>query len=208
MNENILIKNCDLPYFSINQDEINGFSNVMVNHCVRMHMQNSRQGTVACKGRAELVSRSNKKPWKQKGTGKARAGTARSPLWRGGGVSHGPQARTRKLKVTSRTANLVKLSLLKNLILQNKVSYINWIPDGKCASACKVLKQFNLNDKKVILFYDFDDFDTYYSFSNLRNVWLIQYSSIYPYVIAHDYNVLFLEKDSINFQSLVKSWSN
>ena len=64
---------------------------------VRSLLQNWRQGTVACKGRSD-VAYSNKKPWKQKGTGRARAGSARSPLWRGGGVIFGPQPRTRVLK--------------------------------------------------------------------------------------------------------------
>src|SRR5438477_3297087 len=66
---------------------------------VRTLQQNWRQGTVACQGRSD-VSFSNKKPWKQKGTGRARAGSARSPLWRGGGVCHGPQPRVRTLKVS------------------------------------------------------------------------------------------------------------
>ena len=52
---------------------------------VRALMQNWRQGTVGCKSRGE-ISFSNKKPWKQKGTGRARAGSSRSPLWRSGGV--------------------------------------------------------------------------------------------------------------------------
>ena len=64
---------------------------------IRSLLQNWRQGTVACKGRSD-VGYSNKKPWKQKGTGRARAGSARSPLWRGGGVIFGPQPRTRVLK--------------------------------------------------------------------------------------------------------------
>ena len=64
---------------------------------VRSLLQNWRQGTVGCKGRSD-VAYSNKKPWKQKGTGRARAGSARSPLWRGGGVIFGPQPRTRVLK--------------------------------------------------------------------------------------------------------------
>ena len=57
---------------------------------VRALLQNWRQGTVVCKGRSE-VAYSNKKPWKQKGTGRARAGSARSPLWRSGGVIFGPK---------------------------------------------------------------------------------------------------------------------
>ncbi len=63
---------------------------------VRSLVQSWRQGTVACKGRSD-VARSTKKPWKQKGTGRARAGSARSPIWRGGGVIFGPQKRTRIL---------------------------------------------------------------------------------------------------------------
>src|SRR3990167_8761361 len=65
---------------------------------VRVLLQNGRQGTVACKGRSD-VAFSNKKPWKQKGTGRARAGSARSPVWRKGGVIFGPQARVRKLSI-------------------------------------------------------------------------------------------------------------
>ena len=65
---------------------------------IRSLRQNWRQGTVGCKGRSD-VAHSNKKPWKQKGTGRARAGSPRSPLWRGGGVTFGPQARVRTLAV-------------------------------------------------------------------------------------------------------------
>src|SRR5680860_633450 len=64
---------------------------------IKVLLQNWRQGTVGCKGRSD-VAKSTKKPWKQKGTGRARAGSARSPLWRGGGVTFGPQKRSRKLK--------------------------------------------------------------------------------------------------------------
>src|SRR5438105_1375079 len=70
-----------------------GFSNY-----IRSLIQNWRQGTVACKTRGEIAF-SNKKPWKQKGTGRARAGSRRSPLWRKGGVIFGPQSRVRTLKV-------------------------------------------------------------------------------------------------------------
>src|SRR6201996_8223265 len=60
--------------------------------CVRSYLQNWRQGTVGCKDRSE-VAFANRKPWKQKGTGRARAGSARSPLWKGGGVTFGPKPR-------------------------------------------------------------------------------------------------------------------
>ena len=80
---------------------------------VRALSQNWRQGTVACKGRSD-VARSGKKPWKQKGTGRARAGSARSPLWRGGGVTFGPQPRSRSLTVPKR----LKRGVLRGLLLK------------------------------------------------------------------------------------------
>ena len=66
---------------------------------VRRLLQNWRQGTVACKGRSD-VKGSTRKPWKQKGTGRARAGDVKSPIWRGGGVIFGPQKRVKTLKTT------------------------------------------------------------------------------------------------------------
>src|ERR1700722_4270098 len=80
---------------------------------VRSLFQNWRQGTVWSRGRAD-VSFSNKKPWKQKGTGRARAGSAKSPLWRGGGVTFGPQERTRVLKTNKKIRQLALLSLLSD----------------------------------------------------------------------------------------------
>ena len=56
------------------------------------YQANQRQGTAKTKSRGQ-ISRSNSKPWRQKGTGRARAGTWRSPLWIGGGTTHGPQPR-------------------------------------------------------------------------------------------------------------------
>src|SRR3990170_8981839 len=68
---------------------------------VRVLVHNWHQGTVGVKGRSD-VAFSGKKPWKQKGTGRARAGTARSPLWRGGGVIFGPQAKVKTLRVSQK----------------------------------------------------------------------------------------------------------
>ena len=69
---------------------------------IRSLLQNWRQGTVGCKDRSE-VNRTNKKPWKQKGTGNARAGSTRSPIWRHGGITFGPRAnRNYELKMNKK----------------------------------------------------------------------------------------------------------
>lgn len=86
---------------------------------IRVIRQNGRQGTVCCKGRGD-VSRTTKKPWKQKGTGRARAGTPRSPLWRGGGVTFGPQGRGRKLKLSVKIRRAVCNALLLKKLKRKK----------------------------------------------------------------------------------------
>ena len=68
---------------------------------VRMQLSNRRQGTSSTKGRGEARG-GGRKPWRQKGTGRARAGSRRSPLWVGGGVVFGPKPRTYKIKLTKK----------------------------------------------------------------------------------------------------------
>src|SRR5580700_6612328 len=87
---------------------------------IRSLLQGWRQGTVWSRGRSD-VSFSNKKPWKQKGTGRARAGSPRSPLWRGGGVIFGPQERTRCLKINRKIRQISMLSLFASFVQQNKI---------------------------------------------------------------------------------------
>ena len=64
-----------------------------------------RAGTASTKGKGEVAG-SNKKPWKQKGTGNARAGFRQSPVWRGGGVAHGPHPRSYEQKVNKKVMKL------------------------------------------------------------------------------------------------------
>ncbi|MDY0186330.1 MAG: 50S ribosomal protein L4 [Syntrophus sp. (in: bacteria)] len=78
---------------------------------VRMQMASRRLGTAATKGRSD-VSGGGKKPWRQKGTGRARAGTSRSPIWRGGGIVFGPLPREYKHKV----AKKVRKSALRSVL--------------------------------------------------------------------------------------------
>src|SRR5690349_1347424 len=87
---------------------------------IRQLLFNARQGTVGVKTRAQ-VARSGKKPWKQKGTGRARAGTARSPLWRGGGIIFGPQLRVRTLDVPQKVKSGVLNTLLYDFVNNSKV---------------------------------------------------------------------------------------
>ncbi len=175
--------------------------------CVRVLRQNWRQGTVACKGRSD-VSFSNKKPWKQKGTGRARAGSARSPLWRKGGVTFGPQPRTRTLTASKELKKKVYNNLLWHYLDAQKVFSLNWQPEQgpKTAHAHKMLRDAGLASQKVTLFVSPHDVITHASFSNLPNVHMLLFDQANAYHLAYSDYWLFLQKDSDAFKEMVNSW--
>ncbi len=175
---------------------------------IRALMQNWRQGTVACKDRSE-VSFSNKKPWKQKGTGRARAGSARSPLWRKGGVIFGPQERVRMLKVSKGHKRGVFLELLWSKLETQNVIALNWSlqEKPKTALAFSALKEAELAEKKVVFFVSAHDFITQASFANIPNVSMIFFDQPNAFTLAHADTWIFLAKDSDLFKEMVGLWS-
>ena len=108
---------------------------------IRVLRQNWRQGTVGCKTRAELAF-SNRKPWKQKGTGRARAGSLRSPLWRKGGVIFGPQPRTRTLALNSKEMNLVFNNVLSSKLANKSVMCLDFEMFGERIFVVRKKKKF------------------------------------------------------------------
>ena len=97
--------------------------NYLVHKDFLRHSNSQRQGTVSTKTRSE-VRGGGRKPWQQKGTGRARAGSNRSPLWKGGGVIFGPKPKTVSLKLNKKERRLALQTLLYNkknsiLIIEN-----------------------------------------------------------------------------------------
>jgi len=174
---------------------------------IRVLLQNWRQGTVGCKDRSE-VSFSTRKPWKQKGTGRARAGSARSPLWRKGGVIFGPQKRVRTLKISKNTKNNVLQSLLWNYLDSRNLISLNWTPKDKpkTSEAFKLLKNLNLHEKKMVLFVNRDDYVTHASFANLSNVSMLLFDQPNAYDLSDGRYWAFLDKDLDSFKGMVNSW--
>lgn len=188
---------------------LNHVSPVAFATSLRVLMQNWRQGTVGCKGRAD-VSRSNKKPWKQKGTGRARAGSARSPLWRGGGVIHGPQARVKELSIIKGLRRKVFSTLLSKFIDKSAVSYLDWninteIPKTKIAY--ELLHTIGLQDKKVILFALPQDHVLYASFANIQNVRILYFDHPNAFDLSQADHWVFLKKDMDEFKGMVSRWT-
>jgi large subunit ribosomal protein L4 len=175
---------------------------------IRSLMQNWRQGTVASKTRGE-VSFSTKKPWKQKGTGRARAGTRRSPLWRKGGTIFGPQPRVRKLKVSQDIRKKVLNALLWQQLEQQKIVALEAAFSGdvfKTADAFKFLKDAGLHSKKVTLFVNTGDYGIHGAFTNIPNVRLILFDQPNAYVLAHSDYWVYLTKDAEAFKKMVNAW--
>ena len=177
---------------------------------VRVLLQNWRQGTVACKGRGDVISRSNKKPWKQKGTGRARSGSPRSPLWRGGGVTFGPQERTRVLSMQTEKKKQVLLSMMNNLLTNDRVIVADWSLQGdrpKTSLAAAALKQAGIINNRVVLLLSPYDQMTYASFINIPNVTIVFFDQVNAYNLARGERVLVLHKDLNQFKDMVSKWS-
>ncbi len=176
---------------------------------IRALLQNWRQGTVGCKGRAD-VALSTRKPWKQKGTGRARAGMAKSPLWRGGGVIFGPQPRTRTLKVTKRTKYDVMRALLAAYAENNKIiSYDLQLVDDKPSTklGALALKEMNLVGKKVSIFLQRSDYSSWLSLRNLPNVQILSFDALNAYALSNSDYLVVLKKDFSNFKEMVAQWN-
>jgi large subunit ribosomal protein L4 len=95
-----------------------------VYHYVKTHMSNQRQGTHSTKTRAEVTG-GGAKPWRQKGTGRSRAGSNTSPIWEGGGVTFGPRPRSYYSKVPKRVKRDALLSMLSEKASEDKLMVVD-----------------------------------------------------------------------------------
>lgn len=195
--------------------ELSGFSIDCVSKSfalwVRKLMQGWRQGTASAKGRSE-VAYSTKKPWKQKGTGRARAGDARSPLWRGGGVVFGPQPRTRSLKVPKKMKQSVLRGLVAEALDASRIKVIGWPEElsekPKTTFAAQLLREIGIGAKdKVVLLLSAGDEMHYRLFLNLPNVHIVFFDQLNAYNLAYGKQWLLLEKDLAAFKDMVVQWT-
>lgn len=174
---------------------------------IRALHQNWRQGTVGCKTRSE-VAFSNRKPWKQKGTGRARAGSLRSPIWRKGGIIFGPQPRVRTLKVNKELKKHVLNNILWGFLDNKKAFLLDWQMGDKprTADAFSLLKTNNLEKSKILLFIDKNDFLTQATFANLPNVKILFFDQINAFDLSSNDALILFKKDLNIFKDTVLQW--
>jgi large subunit ribosomal protein L4 len=176
---------------------------------IRALLQNWRQGTVGCKTRGELAF-SNKKPWRQKGTGRARVSSIRSPLWRKGGVIFGPQPRTRTLSLHAKQSRLVFNNLFFSMIDNTAVQCLDFATVGgkpSAKTASDLLNKMGLNNKKIVLFLPFGDELNNAAFRNLPNVHIVLFDQPNAYHLNNASGWVFLKKDTDLFTKMVAQWN-
>ena len=124
----------------------------VVRQAILSELNNMRQGTHSAKNRA-MVSGGGKKPWKQKGRGVARAGTIRSPLWKGGGTVFGPEPHSYNHKLSKKLSRLARKSVLSSKVLDGELLVVDnfKLEDHKTSGFFSILKNLNLADKKLTI---------------------------------------------------------
>ena len=129
----------------------------VLHEVVVAHLANCRQGTQSAKTRSE-VSGGGKKPWRQKGTGRARQGTTRAPQWRHGGVVFAPKPRDYTIRVNKKVKRLAMKSALSSKVEENEIIVFDAlnIEAPKTKEMVKVLKAVDVN-KALIVLADKDD---------------------------------------------------
>lgn len=151
-------------------------------------LANQRQGTHATKTKG-LVSGGGKKPWKQKHTGRARAGSIRSPLWRGGGITFGPQPRDYSYRLPKNQKRRALGEALSAKLSDGDMTIVDSITIEKprTKEMVRILKNLALEGKSVLIVLPEKDENIVLSSRNIPGVGIIRVMDLNPYeILTHD----------------------
>ena len=153
-----------------------------------------RQGTARVKNRS-AVSGGGKKPWRQKGTGRARQGTIRAPQWRGGGVVFGPTPRSYAKKVNKKEIKLAMRSALSAKLADGELVIVRPFGFDKPSTkqAVAALKALGLENERITLVIANEDVETFLSFRNLRNVDILPVNNINAYELIDNKKLVIVD---------------
>ncbi len=155
------------------------FNEPLVHQVVTAYLAGARQGSKAQKTRSE-VRGGGRKPWKQKGTGRARAGSIRSPIWRGGGTTFAAKPRNFSQKINKKMYKGALRSILSELIRQERLILVDDISVDEPKTKLLIEKLSSLNLSNVLLVTEVLDENLYLAARNLRNVDVIDVDMTNP----------------------------
>jgi large subunit ribosomal protein L4 len=156
----------------------------LLHRAVITFLSNQRQGTSNTLTRSE-VSGGNQKPWRQKGTGRARQGSTRAPHWRHGGIAHGPHPRSYRLGIPKKMRQLAKKSALNararegSLVIVDALDY----EKPKTKALVELLGKVGSEGKKVLLLTAADSHNVYLSGRNIPDVRVMRFADASAYEI-------------------------
>jgi large subunit ribosomal protein L4 len=171
--------------FALPADYFDGTVNEPVLHqAVKVYLNNQRQGTHMTKSRS-FVSGGNQKPWKQKGTGRARQGSIRAPHWRGGGVVFGPSPRDYRTEIPRKVRQLARRSALNARAREGAVHVVERLAfrSPKTAQLAGLLGSLGLAGRKALVLTAGHNLNAYLSGRNLPTVEVMAYPEASAYDI-------------------------
>ncbi len=169
---------------------------------VKQYLANQRQGNAKTKERAEIKG-STRKIKKQKGTGTARAGSIKNPLFRGGGTIFGPRPRDYEIKLNKNVKKLARKSALTDKCKSKSISIIENInfKSPKTKSFNDLLKAFGMEDKKTLFIMNGVNKNVYLSARNLKKSDIVTDSEISTYKIVNAQHLIIEENAVEKIQS-------
>ena len=172
---------------------------------VKGHLANKRQGSHKTKERSDIKG-STRKIKKQKGTGTARAGSIKNPLFRGGGTIFGPRPRSYDQKVNKKVKKLARKSALAYKAKNNEILILEdfKLSNPKTADYLKIIKAFGLESKKTLLVTNEINNNIYLSSRNIKNSKVTVNSELNTYEITDANSILILESAVEGIESTLK----
>ena len=162
----------------------------LVHSVIVNYLANQRQGTQSTKTRAE-VRGGGKKPWRQKGTGRARQGSIRAPHWVGGGIALGPKPRSYSYKLNKKERRLAIKSCLSSKVIENELTVVDKFEFNaiKTKEVAKMLNSLKLEGKTVILLPEGNE-NIQKSARNIKGVKTLSVNTINAYDLVNYKNLV------------------
>ena len=188
------VKGEEIKDITLNEDVFGReVSEGSIYYAINNELANRRVGTACTKTRGE-VKGSNAKPWRQKGTGHARAGDKKSPVWVGGGTIFGPKPRDYSYKMPRKMKRLAMKSILSLKVNQTKVKVVEdfTIESGKTKDLTSILKGL-VGDESAVLILKDDDVMLRRAGRNIPGLKFLTYNRLSAHTLFYGKNLLILE---------------
>ena len=180
------------------------FNEALVHQVVTAYQAGGRAGTRAQKTRAEVAG-STAKPWRQKGTGRARVGSKRNPIWRGGGVTFAAKPQDWSQKVNKKMYKAAMLNILSELIRSERLVVVEefTMAEPKTKAFIAKLSEYKVQNESVLLVTEAVDFPLYLSARNVPHVLLLDVEAIDPVSLVGFDKVIMTKQALVSVKELL-----